>query len=308
MKKLANEKLLTGKNIIITGASTGIGKALGIGFTELGANVGLIARSEHKLAENVKEIENKGKKDNSVGKAVYAVADVTKYQQIENAFRSISEKLGDIHVLVNNAGIAPVEFQITSPHQIDEVIDTNLKGMFYASFAIIPYFEKVKRGSIINTSSVAALNNWDGANPLYDATKAGINRFTTSLNTQFKTRKIRINAILPTWIETPMLAHIPPSAMKSMVDAMKMPMLKPEELVPYYVFFASDKSKLETGCLVNIAYFWKTLDYIKRLPPEQSHTWADLEPLIQKEFSYPSYINIKENRKLLEFLLTFTYP
>lgn len=307
MKNLSNEKLLAGKNIIITGASTGIGKALGLGFTKLGANVGLIARSENKLVENVKEIEMNRKNDNTIGKPVYAVADVTKYDQIERAFKFISDLLGDIHVLVNNAGIAPIEFQITSPQQIDEVIDTNLKGMFYASFAIISYFEKVKRGSIINTSSVAALNNWDGANPLYDATKAGINRFTTSLNTQFKTRKIRINAILPTWIDTPMLAHIPPSAMKSMVDAMKMPMLKPEELVPYYAFFASDKSKLETGCLVNIAYFWKTLDFIKKLPPEQSRSWSDLEPIIQKEFSYPSYINIKENRKLLEFLLNYAY-
>lgn len=297
---MSSNKLLEGKTIIVTGASTGIGKAISIGLAELGASVALLSRSENKLKKNVETIKKNG------GKAIYIPTDVAKYDQIESAFKNVDEKFGQIHVLINNASFAPLLSAINSVEDIDKAIDVDLKGVFYGTFAIIPYFEKIKHGSIINTSSVAGLNRWDGANPIYDACKAAVNRLTTTINLQFKSKQIRINSILPGWVDTPMIKPIMDTPiLKSMIEATNVPLLKPAELLPYYVFFASDKSKRVSNKLVNLVYFWKVLDFIKKLPEDQPRTWENISDLVQKNYSYGTFTNIKENRKLLMFLLDY---
>ncbi|MBD3352724.1 MAG: SDR family NAD(P)-dependent oxidoreductase [Candidatus Lokiarchaeota archaeon] len=284
-------------NIVITGASTGIGKALAFGLADLGAKVGLMSRSEDKLAHNVRKIRNRGRT------ATYKVADVSKYAQIESAFEYFAQEFGDIHVLINNAAISYLKTTVDSIQEIDNIVDINLKGTLYGCFAIKPYFEKIKYGSIINTSSVAGLKNWDGASPLYDATKAAINRFTTTMHTEYQTKRIRINSILPGWVDTPLLDGMPKALLDSVINSMGVPFIKPEALVPYYAFFCSRKSKRVTGSLVNIVYFLRVLNFIENQFGSVEGKWSELESSIKKEFTYGTYANIRKNKRLMKFLL-----
>ncbi|MHA1340040.1 MAG: SDR family NAD(P)-dependent oxidoreductase [Promethearchaeota archaeon] len=296
------KQILKGKNIIIFGASTGIGKALAFGMAELGANVALVSRSRQKLEQNVKEIRQKNWGSN----AVYHVADVSIYAQVEEAIRCIAEEFGSLHVLINNAAFAPIEMKISSVELIDKVININLKGTLYASFAIMPYFENVKNPSIINTSSVAGLNRWDGASPLYDITKAAINRFTTTRNSEYEMKRIRINSILPGWVDTPMISYIPKNVLQSMIREIGISMMKPEDLVPYYVFFASDQSKRVTKKLVNIVSFQRAFKYIEEnIPKDIPRKYNALKDLLQPNVSYGTFSNITENRKLFDFILNY---
>jgi len=294
-----NNKILEGKNIIIIGASTGIGKALSFGLAELGAKVGLVSRSKDKLEQNVNKIKEMG------CFATFYVADTSKYDQIKASIDFFASELNEIHVLINNAAIASLETNIPSVELIDKVIDINLKGTLYSTLAILPYFKKIKMGSIINTSSVAGLFNWDGASPLYDITKAGINRFTTTRNSDFEMNKIRINSILPGWVMTPMIEHIPNNVLKSMVEGTGVPIMKPEELIPYYVFFASDFSKRETKKLVNVVSFMRAFKFIEQLPKDIPRKFENLKELLQKNVSYGTFSNVSENKKLFDFILNY---
>nr|MDO8111672.1 SDR family oxidoreductase [Candidatus Sigynarchaeota archaeon] len=293
---MLDKNLLMGKRAVITGASRGIGKALSLGFANLGAAVGLISRSESDISKNAATINDRG------GKAAYAVADMTKSAQVQDAMEKIAGELGGIDILVNNAGVTSYSNLPENFEEIDKIIDTNLKGVMYGTLAALPFLAK-QGGAIVSTSSgtaqeaVAAGAPFNGA---YTASKAGVNLFTISSAAALTPKKITINALMCPFVATDMIKDIPKTIIDMFGGAMQ-----PEELVPFYAFFASKEAKRVTGTLVNVKLLYDASKFAEGLPKEKRKSWPDLEPGLQDFYkAEPKYFtHVKKNVKLFMFLV-----
>ena len=203
-----NEKTLDGKRVLIIGASSGIGKAIAFGFATLGASLGLVSRSRNALSEICQFINE------NAGTAMYTTADITNFEMMQENVENLIENMGGVDVLINNAGIALPEVSPNTHAEIDAVIDTNLKGAFYCAHAVIPHLKEQGSGSIINTSSALGLipiAEYVPFNIAYSTTKAGLNMFTVTLAGQLLTSRVRVNAILPGFVDTPITREVPQS-------------------------------------------------------------------------------------------------
>ncbi|MHA1727852.1 MAG: SDR family NAD(P)-dependent oxidoreductase [Promethearchaeota archaeon] len=290
---MMNKNLLAGKKVIITGASYGIGKAIAIGFTELGAEVGIISRTKEKLEDVVNIITKKGYN------ATYEVADVSNYERLKSAIDKLIKKFGKVDILINNAGVSRMkEFSKMKPHQIDLTIDINFKGMVYCTHLLLPHFIENNSGVIISTSSVSSLL-FQPINLLYGATKLSINYLTEALPTEFSSKNIRFHAILPGATETPMF-HF--GLTNEQVQASNP--IQPKELVPYYAFYASDLAKEITGKLVNIESFRAAFRIINNLDETQAKTLDCIVPILKEKLQGDIFSNINANKDLLKMLLT----
>ncbi|HME52971.1 MAG TPA: SDR family oxidoreductase [Candidatus Lokiarchaeia archaeon] len=294
------ENLLSNKKIIITGGSSGIGKTLAIAFSKMGASIGLIGRSVERLVEVKSQIEQDG------GTSFFEIADVQQKDQFEQGVDELVRNLEGIDVMVNCAGMniagtyASVGKQFPGaifPQDLDiavQELDTNLKGTIFGTNLALKYMIEKNVGSIINTSSIMALPEYAIMESIYCASKGGINLFTKTLANEFKGKglKITVNVIMPDATDTPMISTL---SSYTNIDP-------PEFLVPFYAFFASDKGAKESGRLVRIDTFKQALEMIKQMPPDQSREWKDLEPLLKGRFDFNQFMNLRENRKLLQFL------
>lgn len=278
---------LVGKNIVITGGSSGIGETLAIELSKMGAQIALISRSADKMEKIINTIQGNG------GKAFFVTADVSKYASVDAAFKEIAKKMDKIHIVINNAGVMRKKnLQKKTPDQIDLEIDTNLKGVIYCAHVAIPYLLATGFGKIINTSSVASVTPNDGFS-VYGATKAGINNFTEALAMELK-GKITVNAILPGFVDTPMFRF---GITEEMAKAFN-PIL-PQELVPYYAFLCSDLSDKVTGVLVNILTFKTAQELIAKYPPEIPRKWDALEQKLKADLSPEMFLTMKKCKRIL---------
>ncbi len=190
---------LTGKIALITGASRGIGKEIAIELSKLGAEVFInYSSSDEKAEEVVNLIKNSG------GKAHKLKFDVSKEDAVSKAFEEIIKINGSIDILVNNAGITRDGLLMRmKSEQWDDVLNTNLKGVFLCTKYASKFMMKKRSGNIINISSIVGLiGNPGQAN--YSAAKAGVIGFTKSCAKEFASRGITVNAIAPGFIETDM--------------------------------------------------------------------------------------------------------
>ena len=148
---------IEGQNILITGASSGIGRAIAIAVAKEGANVILFARSTNKLEQVAKEIA----KQSSKVKVHYQGVDVSSYEQLEKGIKAAVDKVGQIDVLINNAGLAlgaPNAFPDLSIADITTMINTNITGFMYATYAVLNSgMKERKRGTILNVTSTTGL-------------------------------------------------------------------------------------------------------------------------------------------------------
>ena len=189
---------LDGRVALVTGASQGIGKAIALELAKGGATVALAARSEAKLADVKAEIEAAG------GKAETFALDVSNEDAIKATAKEIVAKLGAVHILVNNAGVTRDTLMLRmKTADWDDVLDTNLKGAFLLTQALLQPMMKARWGRVINISSVnGELGAAGQAN--YSASKAGLIGLTKSMAREFATRNITVNAVAPGFIETDM--------------------------------------------------------------------------------------------------------
>lgn len=291
-----NIGLLQGKKVIINGASKGIGKAIAVGFAELGATVGLVSRNEDLLKENIELIKSKG------GTAFYRIADVSKFEQLKTAMEELITEMGGIDVLVNNAGIASRNFVPESVDEIDKILDINLKGTIYGTHIALPYFKERKKGSIISTSSGSSLiwtlkmiNN----NALYAASKAGINLFSFSISQELP-KRIKVNVIMPGWTRT----DIVDVASKEAIDNLgkHFDVAEPEEIVDFYTFYASDESKRVTGSVVNLVLMRMAIRFFREQYNGPLDDWNEMGPALEK-YSKGIQRHVRDHVKLLLFLL-----
>ncbi len=182
------------RTIIVTGASTGLGKAICEFYAKEGSVVCAIARSKDKLEKLEKAYSNK----------IFAYpADISKGEEVKNVFNQILEKYKKIDLLVNNAGVVHIgDFEEQDFDTIDQAIDINLKGTMYCSQMVIPKMIKAGSGDIINVASVAATRPSPRA-ALYSASKHGMLGFSESISNALRPKGIRVTTLCPGGIQTP---------------------------------------------------------------------------------------------------------
>jgi len=196
---MSNKDSLSGKVALITGASRGIGKEIALELSRLGAVVFInYSSSDEKAVEVVNSIKNSG------GKAHKLKFDVSGEDSVSLAFEEIIKINGTIDILINNAGITRDGLLMRmKSEQWDDVLNTNLKGVFLCTKYASKFMMKKRSGNIVNISSVVGLiGNPGQAN--YSAAKAGVIGFTKTCAKEFASRGINVNAIAPGFIETEM--------------------------------------------------------------------------------------------------------
>jgi len=240
--------MLKGKTAVITGASTGIGKAIALEMAENGANIAIIYIGDENLAVDVKkQAEHFG-----VKAEVYE-CDVSDFEISKAICEKIVADFGSVDILVNNAGIIRDNLLLRmSESDFDAVISVNLKGVFNLTKHLSRSIMRSGCGRIINISSVSGMMGNPGqAN--YSAAKAGVIGLTKTTAKEFASKNVTCNAIAPGFVVTDMTANLP-QAVKDYADN-SIPLKRmgtPEEIAGVVVFLASDKSSYITGEVIRV--------------------------------------------------------
>ena len=241
-------KLLEGKNVIITGASRGIGMGIAKVFAEHGANVAFTySSSEAPALALEKELTANGVKAKAYKSNAASFADA------EELISNVLEDFGGIDVLINNAGITKDNLLMRMGEEdFDSVIEINLKSVFNMTKAVQRTMLKQRKGSIINMSSVVGVKGNAGQTN-YAASKAGMIGFTKSVALELGSRNIRCNAIAPGFIETEMTDKLDEKTVQGWRDAI--PLKRggtPEDVANACLFLASDLSSYVTGQVMHV--------------------------------------------------------
>ena len=187
---------LENKVAVVTGSTKGIGRAIAEALARKGAEVIVSSRREEDVKRTVEELTG------SELEARGVPCDVRQYKDVEALMRFAAEKSGGIDILVNNAGLGifgPIGE--TTPEQWDQVIDTNLTGVFYCCHAALPYLRKRGGGTIINISSLAGKNAFKGGT-LYNASKFGLEGLSESLMLDLRYENIKVSYVMPGSVAT----------------------------------------------------------------------------------------------------------
>jgi 3-oxoacyl-[acyl-carrier protein] reductase len=206
---------LLNKVAIVTGSSSGIGKAIALRFAAEGAKVVVVARRKALCEQTAKQICQKG------GEAFVVQADVSHENQVELLFDKTVQQYGRVDVAVNNAGIfGGRRIAETTTKAFDEVINVNLRGTFFCCRAAFRQMKKQGGGIIINMSSVAGVQAWSGTGT-YSASKHGVMALTRALADEGKPYNIRVSAICPGGVAD------------ELVDATEEEILRSEKISPF---------------------------------------------------------------------------
>lgn len=187
---------LKGKVALVTGAGKGIGKAIAIALANEGAHVGLIARTEKDVKDVADEISKLGVM------AAYATADVSNRAEVEAAVEKLNTELGNVDILINNAGTATFgNFLALEPEVWENQIKVNLFGVYYTTRAVLPQMIERKTGDIVNISSTAGKNG-SPVTSAYAASKFAVFGLSESLMQEVRKHNIRVTALAPSTVVT----------------------------------------------------------------------------------------------------------
>ena len=246
-------KRLEGKIAIITGASAGIGKASALLFAKEGASLGLIDINLDGGKEICEEIRKNG------GKAEFFGIDVSNPEAMKCAFEAVADTYGGIDVLYNNAGGATPrdDYILKMPlDEFDHAIGLNLFGPLLGCRLAIPYMNQRGGGSIINISSIGGLTpeKYIG---IYSVSKAALINLTKAMAQDWGGDLIRVNAICPGYIETPIQDYLTEEEIKAATEKTPLPRLGlPSDIGRACVFFASDDAEWITGTALPVDGGW----------------------------------------------------
>ncbi|WP_207495116.1 3-ketoacyl-ACP reductase [Aridibaculum aurantiacum] len=187
---------LQGKIALVTGAGKGIGRAIAIALANEGVNVGLLARTEKDVQAVAEELRAIGVK------AAPVVADISNRQAVETAVQQVHDQLGNIDILINNAGTGSFgKFLELEPEQWEQQVRVNLFGVYYATRAVLPQMIERKTGDIVNISSTAGKTG-AAVTSAYSASKFGVFGLSESLMQEVRKHGIRVTALAPSTIVT----------------------------------------------------------------------------------------------------------
>ena len=234
--------------IVVTGASRGIGRAIAVEMAGAQTQIIVNYNSSPEAARQTAElIEGKG------GRSTLMQFSVADADAVKTAFKQIVDAHGRVNVLVNNAGIAKDNLlALMKPTEWDDVINTNLKGAFLCSQAVIKPMMRQRWGRIVNvTSVVGVIGNAGQCN--YSAAKAGIIGFTRSLAREIISRNITVNAVAPGFIETDMTLAIPKKSRAALLELIPAARYgAPEDIAAAVAFLASEAAGYITGQVIHV--------------------------------------------------------
>lgn len=240
------EKLfdIKGRKALVTGAGRGIGKVLALALAEAGCDVAILEIDSKTAEDTAAEIQAKGRK--SIGIQV----DVTRKDQVDNAFTKAAKALGGLDICINNAGISIQKPAEEMPEQdYDKIIDINIKGVFLCSQAAARIMIPQKSGSIINIASMSGIAvNVPQKQAIYNTSKAGVAMLTKSMALEWAPYGIRVNSISPGYMKTEMtmasMTHLFPT-WEALTPLGRLGV--PEELRGAVIFLASEASSYMIG-------------------------------------------------------------
>jgi NAD(P)-dependent dehydrogenase (short-subunit alcohol dehydrogenase family) len=246
---------LSDRVALVTGASKGLGKSIAMALAEAGADVALYARNLNDLNAVKASVESLGRR------AEIFCVDVLNKRTLDEAVKATVEAFGHIDILVNNAGVnirKPV--LELAPEEWDLVIDTNLKGYFLMAQAVVPHMLSRSYGKVINMASIL------GAVGLpmqlaYASSKGGVIQMTKVMALEWAKMGIQVNAIGPTYFETPLVAPLRNDAERYNFIVERTPMGRwgqPDEIAGIAIFLASRASDFITGQTIFIDGGWTT--------------------------------------------------
>ena len=231
---------LENRTAIVTGAGRGIGRAIAQRLADAGARVGIVD-IDPAAAESAAT---------DIGAAAVSVqADVSRSDDVSRMVTALLKQWGDIHILVNNAGIVgrDVPVRDLTEEDWDRVLNINLKGVFLCSRAVIGHMIDRNRGAIVSIASIAGKEGNPSMAP-YSVSKAGIICFTKALAREVLAHNIRVNCVAPALIRTDLIENVEQEQLDYMVSKIPMGRLgKPEEVAAAVHFLASDEASFTTG-------------------------------------------------------------
>lgn len=235
---------LEGKVVVITGAGGGMGREAALVFSEEGAKV-CVADVDREAAQQTAS---------EASEAFAVQVDVADQASVEAMYRETAERFGGIDVLYNNAGISPADdasILETEAEAWERVMGVNAKGVFLCCKYGIPYLLERGGGSVINVASFVALMGAATSQIAYTASKGAVLSLTRELAVEFARRGVRVNALCPGPVETPLLLRIwgedPAAAQRRLVHLPMGRLAKPREIVNAALFLASDESSYVNG-------------------------------------------------------------
>ena len=239
---------LKNKVSIITGAAQGIGLATALKFAAEGAIVVVCDLRAEGVDAAVSQLQATG------AQALGFPLNVTDREAVDAMVAAVKQRFGRIDVLVNNAGITQdARLQKMTLQQFDAVIDVNLRGVFHCSQAVADTLVAQGSGVILNASSVVGVyGNFGQTN--YAASKFGVIGFTKTWSRELGSKGIRVNAVAPGFVETPILATVPDKVLDQMRAQVPLHRLgRPEEIANVYAFLASDEASYINGAVIEVS-------------------------------------------------------
>lgn len=247
-----SEKRLLNKSILVTGAGSGIGKAISLLFARHGANLALVDINEENVAKVAKEVEKFGQE------VAYFIADLSEKEPVKQMAKEVFATFNEIDVLINNAGMGATFTSVIhmDVNKWDLIMKVNLRSVFLVTKYVARRMIKNKRpkdqlrGKIINMSSMRGKSGRSGFGA-YGAAKAGIINLTQTLAQELGPKRITVNAICPGLIHTPMYGNISAenlagSSLPTCLEKVK-PVGLPEDVAKVALFLASSDSDFTTG-------------------------------------------------------------
>ena len=196
---------INGKTALITGGSRGIGRAIALRLAKEGVRIAVNYKTNEEAAQRVvKAVEEMG------GEAIVVGADVSQSAAVEDMVKRVLDSWGSVDILVNNAGIIHDSLLMRMTEEVwDDVVNTNLKGTFNCTKAVLRFMVRQRWGRIINVVSVVGLEGNPGQSN-YAASKAGVIAFSRSIAKEVASRNITVNAVAPGYISTEIVADLSP--------------------------------------------------------------------------------------------------
>jgi gluconate 5-dehydrogenase len=243
---------LSGRVALVTGGGQGIGAAIGDGLAEQGATVVLLDLDRSTVESQAAALSTQHE-----GRVFAAVCDVRNKEQVERCVADIDERFGRLDILVNNAGIhrrgTPLDYQ---PQDLADVLAVNLLGAYHMVSAAGRVMIRQASGSIINMSALGGgLMGLGRGGSLYGMTKGGIVALSRDLAAEWGKHGIRVNAVAPGWIRTPMTRALQSDPVRGAKVLERVPLRRwgeAKEVADVVVFLASDAARYVTGCTIPV--------------------------------------------------------